>query len=243
VYTPKHPEVIALEDSLAQLRSQRREELQKLGITEMPERGGLVANPVYEQIRLQRNQVDVELAAMREQVADRNARVNDMRSKMATMPEVEAELSQLTRDYDVLKERYAALLQQLETAKLSEKVGETEQVDFSILDPPGALSAPVAPKRLLLLIGSLLAGLGAGAAVAFVLSRLNPVFDSLAAMQDVTGLPVLGAVSATWLDRRKQRRRTEVLRVAAVGAALLILFVGVLAAREIGSRLITGLMS
>ena len=117
----------------------------------MPERGGLVANPVYEQIRLQRNQVDVELAAMREQIADRNARVNDMRSKMETMPEVEAELSQLTRDYDVLQERYAAMLQQFETAKLSEQVGETDQVDFSILDPPAALAAPVAPKRLLLL--------------------------------------------------------------------------------------------
>ena len=158
MYTPKHPEVIALEESLAQLRSQRREELQKMGITDMPERGGLVANPVYEQIRLQRNQVDVELAAMREQVAERNARVNDMRSKMATMPEVEAELSQLTRDYDVLKERYAAMLKQFESAKLSEKVGETDQVDFSILDPPGASFAPVAPKRLLLLIGALLAG-------------------------------------------------------------------------------------
>ena len=133
MYTPKHPEVIALEDSLAQLRSQRREELQKLGITEMPERGGLVANPVYEQIRLQRNQVDVELAAMREQVAERNARVNDMRSKMATMPEVEAELSQLTRDYDVLRERYAAMLKQFENAKLSEQVGETDA--GRLLDP------------------------------------------------------------------------------------------------------------
>ena len=243
VYTPKHPEVIALEDSLTQLRAQRREELQKLGITDMPERGGLVANPIYEQIRLQRNQVDVELAAMREQVAERNARVNDMRSKMATMPEVEAELSQLNRDYDVLKERYAAMLKQFENAKLSEQVGETDQVGFSILDPPGALFTPVAPKRLLLLLGVLLAGLGAGAAAAFVLSRLNPVFDSPAAMQDVTGLPVLGAVSATWLDRRKQRRQTEVLRVAAVGAALLILFLGVLLARDAGSRLITGLMS
>ena len=72
---------------------------------------------------------------------------------------------------------------------------------------------------------------------------MNPVFDSPAALQDVTGLPVLGAVSATWLDRRKQRRRTEVMRVAAAGAALLILFVGVLLARDAGSRLITGLMS
>jgi len=239
-YTPKHPEVIALEQDLVQLRAKRREELERLGVSDMPERGGLVANPAYEQIRLQRNQVDVELAAVGGQIADRSARISNMRSKMSTMPEVEAELSQLTRDYDVLKARYGELLEQLETAKLSESVGETDQVDFAISDPPAALSDPVAPPRLLLLIGAFFAGLGAGAAVAFALSKLNPVFDSLTVLRNLTGLPVLGAVSATWLERRKQRRRLEVIRVAAVGAVLVVVFVGVVLARDAGTRLLAG---
>jgi polysaccharide chain length determinant protein (PEP-CTERM system associated) len=239
-YTPKHPEVIALEQDLVQLRAKRREELERLGVSDMPERGGLVANPAYEQIRLQRNQVDVELAAVGGQIADRSARISNMRSKMSTMPEVEAELSQLTRDYDVLKARYGELLEQLETAKLSESVGETDQVVFSIVDPPAALANPVAPPRLLLLIGAFFAGLGAGAAVAFALSKLNPVFDSLTVLRNLTGLPVLGAVSATWLERRKQRRRLEVIRVAAVGAVLVVVFVGVVLARDAGTRLLAG---
>jgi hypothetical protein len=74
-----------------------------------------------------------------------------------------------------------------------------------------------------------------------VLSKLNPVFDSLTALSNVTGLPVLGAVSATWLDRRKQRRRLEIMRVAAVGAALVIVFVGVVVARDAGTRLLAGI--
>ncbi len=243
VYTPKHPEVVALEESLALMRAQRREELAKMGVTDLPERGGMVANPVWEQIRLQRNQVDVELAAVGGQVAERAARVRDMRSKMETMPEVEAELAQLTRDYDVLRDRYAALLQQFETAKLSESVGETDKVEFAIIDPPTSLPEPVAPPRLLLLLGVLAAGLGAGAGVAFLLSKLNPVFDSLTSLETLTGLPVLGAVSVTWLDRRRARRRSELLRVASAGAALLVVFVVVLIARDAGSRLLTGLMS
>jgi polysaccharide chain length determinant protein (PEP-CTERM system associated) len=243
VYTPKHPEVVALEENLALLRAQRREELAKMGVTDLPERGGMVANPVWEQIRLQRNQVDVELAAVGGQIAERAARVRDMRSKMETMPEVEAELAQLTRDYDVLRDRYAALLQQLETAKLSESVGETDKVEFAIIDPPTSLPAPVAPPRLLLLLGVLVAGLGAGAGVAFLLSKLNPVFDSLTGLEALTGLPVLGAVSVTWLNRRKARRRSELLRVASAGAALLVVFVVVLIARDAGSRFLTGLMS
>jgi polysaccharide chain length determinant protein (PEP-CTERM system associated) len=241
VYTPRHPEVIAIEEQLAQLKAERRDELAKLGVSDMPDRGGLVANPAYEQIRLQRNQADVELAAVHGQMADRSARISSMRSKMSTMPEVEAELAQLNRDYDVVKTRYAELLEQLETAKLSESVGETDQVDFSIIDPPTALASPVAPPRLLLLIGTLFVGLGAGAAGAFALSKLNPVFDSLTSLRNLTGLPVLGAVSVTWLDRRKHRRRLEVLRVAAVGAALIVVFLGVVVARNAGTRLLAGL--
>jgi polysaccharide chain length determinant protein (PEP-CTERM system associated) len=242
VYTPKHPEVIALEENLAALRAARREELARMGVTDIPERGSLVANPVYEQIRLQRNQVDVELAAVHGQIADRAARVRDMKSRMETMPEVEAELAQLTRDYDVLKERYTAMLQQLEAAKLSDAVGETDTVDFSIVDPPTALSMPVAPPRLLLLIGVLALGLATGAAAAFAMSRLNPVYDSQSALETATGLPVLGAVSVTWLDRRKERRRVEMMRVAFAGAALLILFLGVVLARDVGSRALSGLV-
>jgi len=160
---------------------------------------------------------------------------------METAPEVEAELKKLTRDYDVLRERYGALLQQLESAKLSERVGQTDQVDFAILDPPAALASPVAPPRLLLLIGVLFAGLGAGAAAAWALSKLNPVYDSLSALRGATGLPVLGAISLTWLDRRRARRKTELLRVAVAGAVLIVLFIGVVAARDAGSRLLAGL--
>lgn len=241
VYTPRHPEVIALQETLAQLRIRRREELTSLGVTSIPEDGNLAANPVYEQIRLQRNQVDVDLAALRGQIADRTERIAEVQERIETMPEVEAELAQLTRDYDVLRTRYAELLGQLETAKLSDAVGQSDQVEFSVIDPPAASGQPVAPKRLLLLIGVLVLGLGAGAATAVALAKLNPVFDSVATLRAVTGLPVLGAISATWLDRRLVRRRMEMLRMAAASTALLVVFVGAILARGVGSHFFTSL--
>ena len=242
VYTPKHPEVIALQQSLAQMRTKRREELAAMGVSGIPEGGSLAANPVYEQIRVQRNQVDVDLAALRGQIADRTRRIAEMQRRVETMPEVEAELAQLTRDYDVLRARYGELLQQFETAKLSDAVGQKDQVEFSVLDPPAALAQPVSPPRLFLLFGVLVLGLGAGAATAFAMSKLNPVFDSIATLRSVTGLQVLGAVSATWLERRLVRRRGEMLRVATACAVLLVVFVGVVLARDVGSRFLTHLV-
>jgi len=241
VYTPKHPEVIALQEALVQLRTKRREELTAMGVTGIPEGGSLAANPVYEQIRVQRNQVDVDLAALRGQIADRARRIAEMQRRIETMPEVEAELAQLTRDYDVLRARYGEMLQQFETAKLSDAVGQRDQVEFSVVDPPAALAQPVAPQRILLLIAALVLGLGAGGATAFSMSKLNPVFDSVTTLRSITGLPVLGAVSVTWLDRRLVRKRIEMYRVAAASAALLVVFVGVVLARDAGSRFLTNL--
>jgi len=241
VYTAKHPEVIALQETLLQLRARRRAELAALGITGVPEGGSLAINPVYEQIRLQRNQVDVDLAVVQGQIAERAQRVGEMQGRVERMPEVEAELAQLTRDYDVLRARYGEMLQQFETAKLSDVVGQTDQVAFSILNPPAALASPVAPPRLLLLIGVMALGLGAGVACAFAMSKLNPVFDSVITLRAITGLPVLGAISATWLDRRQVRKRAEVLRIAAVSAALLVVFIGIVLARDVGSRFLVSL--
>jgi hypothetical protein len=73
------------------------------------------------------------------------------------------------------------------------------------------------------------------------LSKLNPVFDSLTKLRGVTGLPVLGAVSATWLDQRAARRRADVLQVALGGAALVVVFVVVVVARDVGSQFLTSL--
>ena len=241
VYTAKHPEVIALQETLQQLRARRREELASLGITGIPEGGGLAINPVYEQIRVQRNEVDVDLAAVQGQIAERTLRVGEMQGRVEGMPEVEAELAQLTRDYDVLRDRYGEMLEQFETAKLSDVVGQTDQVEFSILDPPAALASPVTPPRLLLLIGVMALGLGAGVAWAFVMSKLNPVFDSVTTLRLATGLPVLGAISATWLDRRLVHGRREMLRVVAVSTALLVAFVAAVLARDIGSRFLANL--
>ena len=242
-YTPKHPEVIALEESLAQLRTRRRDELVALGVADELGGGSLAANPVYEQIRVQRNQVDVEIAALRGRIADRIRRVNEMQRRVETMPEVEAELAQLTRDYDVMRDRHGEMLKQLETAKLSDSVEQQDEIEFSVIDPPTALTTPVSPPRMLLLLGVLVLGLGAGTASAVALSKLHPVFDSVPSLRAITGLPVLGAVSATWLDRRIANRRTEMMRIAAVGVALVLVFVGVVLVRDAGSRFLVHLVS
>jgi uncharacterized membrane protein len=70
----------------------------------------------------------------------------------------------------------------------------------------------------------LLAGLLAGFGFAFVLNQTKPVFDNVRSLTDITGLPVLGAVSRTWRQRHRAERKLEVVRLAVAGCALLVVF-------------------
>jgi hypothetical protein len=150
---------------------------------------------------------------------------------MNTAPEVEAQFSRLNRDYTVVKAQYEALVEQLGRARLGEQAAQTGLVRFDVVDPPRAGFDPVFPKRPLLAIGALLAAIGAGGGLAFLLNLLRPAFASVHRLHELTGLPVLGAVSMTWIERYDERMRRSALQLA--GAVLgMVLLCGVFIATQ-----------
>src|SRR5206468_2138833 len=139
------------------------------------------------------------------------------------VPAVEAELSRLNRDYTVIKEQYQALIQSREKQQLSEQASTTDQVEFRVLDAPLADLKPVAPKRLLLLAGVMLAALAAGAGLSYVLAQLRPVFGSVRALQEISGFPVIGSVSRVVLDPQTEATRRLALATFSIAIFGLIL--------------------
>ena len=158
-------------------------------------------------------------------------------------PEVEAEFARLNRDYDVTRERYLAFVDRAERAKLGDQAEQTEAVRFEIIDPPAAKFEPVAPKRPMLLAAVLIAGLGAGGGLAFLLHQLRPVFNSTRSLNEITGLPVLGVVSRTWIDRYHAHQRRIYLMYGAAFGLLLLVFGVVLQLQSVAVRLAQQLLS
>jgi hypothetical protein len=125
-----------------------------------------------------------------------------------TIPEVEAQLNRLNRDYEVVKRQHDALLERLESARLADQVQiDNEGVSFDILEPAREPLVPASPDRLLLNLLALVAGLGLGGFVAFVMNRLDPVFFSPTHLKQSLNVPVFGtlprAASAPVLDERR----------------------------------------
>ena len=243
-YTEKHPDVIATQETLRELKSRQQQEIEAMRRSAAAGQSvaGMVANPVYQAAQAQLNQVDVEIASLRSELAVHQQNAAQLRNLMDTAPEAEAEYARLTRDYDVVKAQYNELVSRLDRARISEQAEETGVIRFEVIDPPSVSLTPVAPNRPRAIFVVLIAGLMIGAGVSFVLNQTRPVFDNVRSLAELTALPVLGAVSRIWRERHRQQRRREVLQVATAGAALVGVFVVVLLLQGPVSRMFHGLI-
>jgi protein tyrosine kinase modulator len=244
-FTDRHPDVIATRETLVELQKRREEELAALkrGDASAAAAASAAANPIYQNIQLAINQTDVEIAALRGDLANRERNVAELRKLVNTAPEVEADYARLTRDYEVIRTQYNAVLDRLERARVSGDAEQSGVAQFDIIDPPAASYVPVSPNRKLLLPLILLVGLGIGVGVAYLLHMMRPVFSNTTALESVTGLPVLGAVKMAWLDRRRNAMRLEYVRYAAAAVILVIMGAAVTIFASLGSRLIRQLIS
>ena len=148
----------------------------------------------------------------------------------ANEPAVAAEANRISRDYEVLKDKYDDLLNDREEMRLRGQV-ETERsaFQFEVIDPPTAPRNPAAPNRPLLLLGVLIVGLGAGAGAAFVLGQLRSSFTTADKLERSLDLPVIGTISrsVTEVARKHQKLRLKQFfaGVGALGAVCFLLLV------------------
>jgi polysaccharide chain length determinant protein (PEP-CTERM system associated) len=239
-FTDRHPDVLAAREVLVQLQERQKQEIAALrrGDPGAAAVAGALSNPLYQTIQGQLNAVDVELAALRVELSNHQRNAASLRAVVDTAPEVEAEFARLTRDYDVTRTQYNELLSRLERAKLSSDAEQTGIVAFNVVDPPTVGFQPSFPNRPLLLTVVLVVALGLGGGVAYLLHLLRPVFSSERSLAELTGLPVLGVVTRTWVENYRAELRGGLLRYAIVSGLLLVAFVVAVAAQAPMSRLL-----
>jgi polysaccharide chain length determinant protein (PEP-CTERM system associated) len=244
-FTDKHPDVIAARRTLEDLKKRQQVEIEAIrhGDQAAIAASGLAANPVYQGIKLQLSQTDVEVAAARRQVADREGKIGELRKMIHTAPEVEAEYARLNRDYDVTRGQYQALVERLNRAKLSDKAEATGVVRFEVVEPPTGTDKPVSPDRIRLILVVLLGGLAAGIGVAYLMHQLRPVFVSARQLTELTQLPVLGVVSMTWLERHQALARHAVWMYSIAAAVLIVVAAVTLLTQSASSHFLHGLIA
>jgi polysaccharide chain length determinant protein (PEP-CTERM system associated) len=238
-FTDKHPDVIEARKTLADLESRRAAEIASLrnGDASAAASSGASTNPVYQSIQLELNHADVDIADLRTQLAEHQDKARQLRQLLNTAPQVEAEYAQLTRDYDVNKAQYTALLSSFEKARLGERADSAGSVKFQVVEPPLVSNRPVWPRRNVLLAGVLLAALALGTVVANRLDRIRPLVGSPSGLASATGVPVLAAFGSAFPERSRRATRWALLKISAACACLFMVFLGALFLSRSGVRL------
>jgi len=233
-YTDRHPDIVLSKRLLQELEQQRTKEAaeqRKAALAAMVEAGpGASSDPVVQELGRLLAGVEVQVASLRTRVAEFGGRLAQAREGLKTAPQIEAEAAQLNRDYGLNKRSYDELLARRQSAMMG---GELESAsgmaEFRLIDPPRVSPQPVAPNRLALLPGALLAGLGAGLALSLLLSQIRPAVYDSNELRNFTGLPVLGVVSLRMDAAVKRRDRNSLFRFAGASFGLVGLFGLVLA--------------
>lgn len=225
-YTEQHPDVVGTRRLIKDLEEQKRQELLARKKFAAANPGSAVSNnPVYQQLKVSLAESEANVASLRARVSEYEMRYKRITDMLKTQPQLEAEYTQLNRDYDINKKNYEQLVSRRESAELTGDLDAAGSVaDFRLIDPPRASSNPVAPNRLLLLPLGLLLGLAAGLFAAFVASQIRPVFFEGKSLRDATGLPVLGTVSLIPNETRRLRERTSLRRFIAATAGLVVAY-------------------
>jgi polysaccharide chain length determinant protein (PEP-CTERM system associated) len=195
-YTNQHPDVVGARRVIAQLEEQKQREIEAMRKAGGGHSGTPSSNPVFQQLKMALSEADARTASLRARVAELTSRLANLRSQAELLPKIEAEQTQLNRDYEVHRRNYDSLVQRRESASMSVEMSAQGGItEFRVIDPPSLPIRPSAPNRMLLMPLAGLVAILAGMALTFLLAQLRPAFVDPRSLREVTGLPVLGAVS------------------------------------------------
>jgi polysaccharide chain length determinant protein (PEP-CTERM system associated) len=238
-YTDQHPDIVAIVPMIAQLKERKAAETKRLQEErEARERqsGGAsasarVRDPVYRDLAAALTTAESNVAVLRTRVAEYRRRYSELQAAAEAVPKVEAEFTQLTRDYEVNKARYDELLKRRESAQISGDLEETDAVmGFRVIDPPRLPLAPSGTNRKVMMTLVLLAAIGGGMGIAWLVGQMTPTVNSERELKELSGQHVLGTVVMAWTDVQKKRRKRSFVVFLASFGSLLSAYVGIIAA-------------
>lgn len=212
-YTERHPRVVGVRRAIETLERQLAEDRGPVGLP----------NPLYEQMRVQLAAQEAEVASLENRLEKAQRVVDELLALARTVPETEAELKRLTRDYEVIKRNYEELIARREAARIADDLDAgRDRLEFRVVQPATLPVVPAGPPRLAMMAAVFLAAIAGGLAWAMLRAVLDRPFETARALRETLGLPVvavLGVVPTTG-------RRIAALLGHTAFAALLLLLVG-----------------
>lgn len=231
-FTEQHPDVIESQALLDSLQASREKEIEAYMNQDNDDDSPMMSQ-LNQEISLEISRLEGKIASLRVREANFVAKIEDLRTKIDLVPQIEAEGISKNRNYNIVKQKYEELLARKEAANLTRSAEiSSDDLQFRIIKPPLVPMAPSGPNRILFYTGILVLGFGTGIALAFLMSQVKPILVRGQQLTNITGYPIWGVV--THLDLDKIRRKNK-FRMAffVISTGAIIFMYGILIAADI----------
>ncbi|MCU1224408.1 MAG: hypothetical protein JWQ42_2501 [Edaphobacter sp.] len=187
-YTDTYPDVIAVTEQLKNINSR---------LAAIPESASDSGDSFDSSTQTRLSLIDKELQRHKQQQAALQQEIRSYQWKVESVPVLETQLTELTRNYEVSKQNYQSLLDKTLSAGMSEELERKQQAErFTVLDRAKTPEKPIKPKRLPLMAGAMILGLTLPSTIAIVLYLLGGGIRSEAELKGMLpfNIPVLGTI-------------------------------------------------
>ena len=185
-YTDNYPQVIALRASIEETKVKLNQEITRVVNSE-----AVSANPLYQNLMIDRLQAQAEIAAADSQAKALAGIVSQNETQLVQLPAKQQSLGRLMLQDNLAQQIYVMLANRYEEARISEVMQPT---DIQIIDEAVAPDKPIKPKKTLNVLIAAFLGLFAGTGLAFMIEYLNKTIRDTEDVRLYLDLPVLGSI-------------------------------------------------
>jgi uncharacterized protein involved in exopolysaccharide biosynthesis len=225
--TDDHPDVIRLSRSAEVLRNQL-EQAVLAGSQQASLESIASLDPVVQQLR---QQVQTEQSYIRNLLLRRGeleTKLEDLRGRVAAMPQIEREYELLTQDHEVAIQRYNAAVERIDAAERAQTLDTKDGGGrLMLVDAPFLPLGPYSPNRSALVMLVIMVAVGSGIALAILVDHLDESVKSSADLVRITGAPPLAVIPVLENDSDLRRGATVRIMKATILAGGVMTAVGI----------------
>jgi polysaccharide biosynthesis transport protein len=222
-FTDTYPDIIAINQELKTINA-------RLATMSGPAQGTADTYDENTQVRL--SLIDKDMQRHKQQLADLERQIHAYQSKVDSVPILETQLAELTRNYEASRQNYQSLLDKTFSAGMSEELERKQQAErFTVLDPARTPEKPISPKRLPIMAGVLVACFIIPAGLVFGIHLLRGSINSESEVREMLppGVLVLGTLpridsKADLFRGRLLMAQTVIVSLVACAALVVFLF-------------------
>lgn len=189
------------------------------------------ANPQAQQLQELIDAAASDIRSLNNRRAELVAKLEEIETKLAELPSIAREFDQLNLNNQQALDRYDEALEQLNEAKMAERLESGGRGQRLVLiGEPQIPAEPYQPIRAAILILVVVLGVGGGIVLATIIDTLDNTVKSSREILAITGAPALAVIP--FLENKSERRIRTTMNVSVI-ALLVMSLVGAIIVSQV----------